>query len=461
MSASKRKWWEKPGFGLMYQIEARPGWLWNRNYDKFNASMKDKNGNLKFNGPYCKMKEWVEFSKALGVDYHIFEAKWHDGICYFDSKYTNWKTPTDYCKIYADESKKARIPFMFYYSNIFDHNPQFNDIQPLRSCTPSFIAMHAKVKKFISHFSRAFAILAWMRYFSHRIMKKLPQQEKKAKYLDDIRLNNFSYDPRKYEKYVLKQLTELVKNYNPDGLWMDWYQMHMEASADIVMDFMKEKYPDVILTFNNSIMWNLKWAHYLCFEAHNVKAAWQRACRYRKLKKPWELICPAANYWDNPAPRADSLEVARMAAIIMANGGKAAFGLPSRMDGSLFPIPAKHLKLFGEWYKKRRKLFTDAVPMRYRGKKAKGININEKHFGLIVSIFNNDYLIHLINFRGIAKSIRLHLSKKKWSGIERIVLEPHEIDLRYIKNEKKIVLSLEKEIIDKIDTIIRIIMSKK
>nr|MDO8119144.1 alpha-L-fucosidase [Candidatus Sigynarchaeota archaeon] len=134
----------------MYQIEARPGWEWNRNYDKFNASMMDKERKLRFNGPFCKIDEWVAFSKRIGIDYHVFESKWHDGICYFDSKYTNWKTPTDYCRQYAEASKKHNIPFMFYYSNVFDHNPQFDDIQPLRTVTSSFIGMHSRIKGIIS-----------------------------------------------------------------------------------------------------------------------------------------------------------------------------------------------------------------------------------------------------------------------------------------------------------------------
>ena len=54
---SVKQWWEKPGLSIMYQIEARPGWFWNRNYDKFNASMRDDEGNINFNGPYCKMKK--------------------------------------------------------------------------------------------------------------------------------------------------------------------------------------------------------------------------------------------------------------------------------------------------------------------------------------------------------------------------------------------------------------------
>ncbi|MGQ4876375.1 MAG: alpha-L-fucosidase [Promethearchaeia archaeon] len=146
-SSKNKEWWKGPGLGIQFQIEIRPGWLWNRNYDKYNELMKDVKGNLNFNGPFCKIKDWVRLSKELGADYHSFESKWHDGICFFNTKYIDWKTPTDYCKIFADESRKAEIPFLFYYSNIFDHNPLFDDIQPFKNGTSSFIAMHSKLKK--------------------------------------------------------------------------------------------------------------------------------------------------------------------------------------------------------------------------------------------------------------------------------------------------------------------------
>ncbi len=452
-----RQWWEKPGFGIQYQIEARPGWLWNRNFDKFNASMMDEKGKLKFNGPFCKMKDWVAFSKKVGVDYHQFESKWHDGICWFDTKYTNWKTPTDYCKIYAEESKKANIPFLFYYSNIFDHNPQFNDIQPLRTGVMSYIAKHSKSKYVIAIFSICFVIGSWfLRYAPHKYVKKLPQQEKNAKYLDGLKFNKFNYNPWKYEKYVLKQLIELIEYYKCDGLWMDWYQMHTEASADIVMDFMEKKYPNIVLTYNNSIHWSLKWAHYLSAEAHGIKKAWVKANKFRKLKKSWELISPAANYWDNPMPRADPLEDTRMAVVVMACGGKSVFGIPSLMNGELYPGPSRHLELLGKWYVPRRDLFTEAIPMKYRGKKVPGVKINQENFGSIATIYNNDKLIHIINFSGRKDALTIQLNLKKWGTVNKAILEPNGKEIQAIAAENGFLLSITKEDVDKIDTILRI-----
>jgi hypothetical protein len=80
-------WWKKPGLGIMYQIEYRPGMDWDRDFEKFNRSMTDEHGKFKFNGPFCKIDNWVELSKNIGLDYHIFESKWHDGYVFQDKSY--------------------------------------------------------------------------------------------------------------------------------------------------------------------------------------------------------------------------------------------------------------------------------------------------------------------------------------------------------------------------------------
>lgn len=454
---NKMEWWEKPGLGIMFQIEARPGWRWNRNYDKFNASMKDKKGNLNFIGPFCKMKEWVEFSKKVGVDYHIFESKWHDGICYFNSEYTNWKTPEDYCKIFADESKKAEIPFMFYYSSIFDHSPQFNDIQPLRCCTPSFLCMHTKKKKRIQQFSFIVAVALGILDKLVHIVRKIPYEDKSVKWFDNVHFHDFIYNPKKYEIYLFKQLIEIIEKYQPNGMWMDWYMLNLELSAPMIMEFMKKRYPDIVLTFNQSIDHNLKWAHYTSNEAHDVKTAWNKGNKYRRKRKPWELVGPIANGWDNPLPRSDPYEAARMASIIIASGGKFAFGTAAQMNGALHPKPARDLEIFGRWYKKRRLLFTEATPMDYKGKKVPGLKIKEKFIVSIGCIQNNDILIHLISMYSIPKNnLTIEFSLKQWRNIEKIILEPAKKELDFKKDDKAIYLIISKEDIERIDTILRI-----
>jgi hypothetical protein len=50
-------WWKEQGLGIMYQIEHRPGIEWDRDYEEFNRSMMDDQGNLRFNGPFCRIAE--------------------------------------------------------------------------------------------------------------------------------------------------------------------------------------------------------------------------------------------------------------------------------------------------------------------------------------------------------------------------------------------------------------------
>jgi len=448
-------WWKKPGFSIMYQIEARPGWLWNRNYDKFNVSMMDDEGKLKFNGPFCKMKKWVEFSKKVGVDYHIFEVKWHDGICYWDTNHTKWKTPEDYVKIFSEESKKANIPFMFYYSSIFDHNPDFDDIQPLRYITPSFIAMHNENKKAISEYSLNFFKFLASRHKDQIEERDIPYEEE---FIGEIKLHDFTYNPKKYEDYLLNQLKELIENYEPDGMWMDWYWEAPEASTSLVMDFMKKNYPDVVLTFNVSIDRKPRYIHYLTYEAHDVNTAWRSGNKYRRKKIPWELCGPAAFAWDVPKARPDQYEIFRIAAIIMASGGKYCFGLPSQMNGDLYPEPTENVRLFGEWYNPRRKLFTESTPMNYKGKEVPGIKIN--NIGTIGSIYKEDFLIHLINFKGLKKELKIRFSQEHWSNIDKIFLEPYLKELEFIKNNGEIVLKINEDDVDLADTILKISVKK-
>ncbi len=448
----KKEWWEKPGFSIQYQIEVRPGWVWNRNYEKFNASMMDEKGNLTFNGPFCKMKKWVEFSKKVGVDYHMFETKWHDGICYWDTKYTKWKTPEDYVKIFSDESKKAGIPFLFYYSSIFDHNPQFDDIQPLREITPSFIAIHNENKETIPEYSMNYLKLIWDMTKTEIEERKIPY---KGEFFYNVKFHDFKYNPEKYEDYLLKQIRELIDKYEPDGMWMDWYWN--DASTPLIMDFMKKNYPYTLLIFNVSIDKHPKYATYLSGEAHDVITAWKSGQRYRNKKNPWELCGPAAYAWDVPQARPDPYEIFRIAAIIMASGGKYCFGLPSQIDGELFPEPAKNVDMFGNWFKLRHDLFTEAIPMKYKGDKVPGIEISEEQFGTIGSIYEEDNLIHLISFKGLKKDITLNFSQELWADIKKIVLEPHKKELEFAKKNGNIILLLAKDDIDLADTIIRIV----
>lgn len=435
-----RAWWQKPGLGIMYQIEFRPGWKWNRNFDKFNASMIDEKGRFRFNGPYCKIADWVALSSRIGADYHVFEVKWHDGVVWFDSSLTDWKTPTDYAAQFADLSRKAGIPFVFYYSALIDHNPRFRNIIPLNRITPSFPVMRGDV----------------------------------------------------YKNYLEGQMKEIVDKYNPDGMWFDWSTMGVHPSEWVVIDFLKEYSPSVVITFNNSAALDagplhsflnpfiasalleaffhhlffeqgkpvkkdtIKKLHYVTWEAHSVGSAWKKSNLYRRLNRPWELVSPAGRWWDNIALRDDLYDLLRMAAMVMANGGKYAIGVAAQMDGNIYPDHIRQLELVGEWYRPRRELFTEATPMDYRGQRIPGVSGYGKHMRAVGSRQGNDHLIHLFNLAVDVSPVKLWFDLMYWSHIDRIYLEPGNMELTLERTNEFAQVTIPASSVDRIDTILRV-----
>ncbi|HEY0089490.1 MAG TPA: hypothetical protein VGB37_11645, partial [Candidatus Lokiarchaeia archaeon] len=240
-----------------------------------------------------------------------------------------------------------------------------------------------------------------------------------------------------------------------------WYFGKRENSAPLIMEFMEKNYPEIVLAFNNSLMGiKLKWSYYMAGEAHNIGDAWSYSNFYRKSEKPWELIGPSALAWDVPIARPDPYEIFRLAAIAMASGGKMCFGLPSQMNGELFPEPSQNLELLGNWYRPRHALFTESIPMIYEGEKVPGVEVSEKEFGTIGSITEDDTLVHLINFKGQKKELTIEFTLQHWPKIKKIVLEPNKKELERKKTNNKIILLLSKEDIDPADTILRIITEK-
>ena len=127
------------------------------------------------------------------------------------------------------------------------------------------------------------------------------------------------------------------------------------------------------------------------------------------------------------------------------------------MDGSLYNEPARHLELFGKWYKSRRELFTEAIPMNYKGKNPPGVSIKDNNFKCICTIHKNDYLLHLIPLRSVPKkSLTINLSIKKWKKLKKIILEPIKKEISFIINDKYISISIPKDDVERIDTILRI-----
>jgi hypothetical protein len=449
----------------MYQIEFRPGWRWMRDFKKFNASMRDEEGRFRFNGPYCRIEDWIELSREIGADYHILEIKWHDGICWFKTSLTEWRTPVDYAGRFAEGSRRAGIPFMFYYSSVINHNPQFDRINP-SSWTPSYPAMRDGT----------------------------------------------------YRRYLEGQMKEIVDQYHPDGLWFDWYTMGLHPSENVVAEFLRQYSPETVLTFNftnpfaeeieehpeslrergfkrivrmaahgtllidrrevesslpiarhlapilRGLMYTLlessrppegdviELVHYTTSEAHILREAWKKANRYRRLSRPWELIGPAGRAWDVMVLREDPLDLVRMVAITLANGGKYVMGAASRMDGSIYPNHVRQLKMVGDWYKPRKHLFIKATSMNYEGEHVPGLK-GPRGIKAVGSRLGRDYLIHLFNF-GVKGPFTLSFDRAFWP-VEKVYIEPEQ-ELITMRSDNRVLVSIPVKDIDAVDTILRV-----
>ena len=417
---SDREWWERPGLGIMYQIETHPGWAWDRDYIEFNKSMADEQGNLKSNGPFCNMEEWVQLSTAISVDYHSFEVKWHDGICYFNTPTTKWKTQKDYTREFAKLSRDAGIPFMFYYSAVFDHNPQFDSIQPKPRSTPSLIGNRPE-----------------------------------------------------YREYMKKHYAELIDQYRPDGMWVDWYWA--DGSTTETVDYFRKNHPDVVLAFNLSNLFpaSFKKLHFTSLEAHRYDGPWVKLRKEDSLQVPvftsavkwsnafrmifdhqWELISPAGKWWQDQSLREDPLELIRSLAVVLACGGKLCIGATSQMDGRILPDQTKQLRMLGDWYRPRKKLFVNAAPIRYRWFRAPGVRVSADNFDTVVSSYGAGVLLHVINRKGSNEGIAVTLRGSMWRELRKATLKPQERGVSVKRERSYLHIDISPEYVDPVDTIL-------
>lgn len=90
----------------------------------------------------------------------------------------------------------------------------FDDIQPLRGLTPSFIAMHQKEKKFIQQYSKRVAEKFFDLFKSSRKGRSdtLPED---YVFFDDLVFHDFEKNLAKCEEYLKASIKEL--NTIPDG----------------------------------------------------------------------------------------------------------------------------------------------------------------------------------------------------------------------------------------------------
>ena len=415
-----RKWWQKPGLSVMYQIETRPGWKWDRDFIEFNQSMRDEEGHIKFNGPFCNIKECVDLSREIGLDYHVFEMKWHDGICYFKTNTTTWVADKDYAKEFAELSRSAHIPFMYYYSSVFDHNPQFDAIQPIHRSLPSLIG-----------------------------------------------------NRKEYRAYLRKHYAEIIEQYRPDGMWFDWWWA--DGSTKATYTYFRKNHPEVVVTFNLSNLFPASFdkIHITSGEAHRYDGPWAMIRQEDSVKVPvltsavkwsnafrwvfdhqWEVCTPAGKWWQDQTLREDPLELLRLAAMVLACGGKLCIGATSQMDGHIFPDQVKQLRMLGAWYKQRKVYFINAAPIRYRWFRPLSVRVHAQGFDMVVSAYENGVLLHIINRSGSRVGITVTLHGNQWRDFRNAILVPQNKTILARCAGSSLHIEIPTDDLDPVDTIL-------
>jgi hypothetical protein len=414
-------WWQKPGLAVLFQTERKQGWEWDRDYTRFNRSISDEHGRLDEQFIHrCLAESWLALSREAGLDYHLFQAKWHDGICFFNTETTAWKTQHDWAGDFARASRDAGIPFMFYYSSVFDHNPQFDAIQPDPHSTASLIG-----------------------------------------------------NRREYLDYIRRHYDELITQYQPDGLWVDWYWAEQATEATIT--YLRAHHPGTVLAFNLSNLFPAAFNRidFTSSEAHRYDGPLVRlrkedalyvpvltsAVLWSNLARatfghPWELCTPAGQWWEEPALREDPLELLRILAVVLASGGKLMVGVLAQLNGELEATHRQQLRLLGEWYKPRKALFRDASPDRYAGLRPAGVQVAGAEVDIIASRYAEGVLLHLLNRDGSQANLQVTLDDRHWRGAQRVVLMPagKELDVGHRNGARCVTISTGD--VDAVDTIL-------
>lgn len=399
--------------------EFRPGWVWERDFEAFNRSMTDPvTGGIRFDGPFPKVDEWVALSRGSAADYHAFQVKWHDGICYFDTATTRWRTPEDHAGRFAALSREARIPFLFYYSSVFDHNPDFDAIQPNRNGTISFVGARDNA----------------------------------------------------YTEYLVRQYRELLERYDPDGMWIDWF-WPVDRSTEVSREFLVRAAPDKVLTFNisNYFPGTASGLDYTSGEIHGLDGpllrrieglpfpnnCWTWANYYRtRFAHPWELFAPAGRWWSDPTLRDDPHELLRMAAIVMACGGKFLVGAAATMAGGVLPEHERQIRLLGDWYGPRKHLFTGAVPSRRWGRRGSRARTSDPALRVIGARTTGGTLLHVVNMTGRTGPATLRVELPQAHLVRSVRREPDGRQVRWLRSGRHLDVWLDAEDVDPVDTVL-------
>src|SRR5512136_2827568 len=128
----RMQWWTDARFGMfihwgLYALPARHEWV--KNAEGMTNEQYQKYFEM-FNPDMYDPHEWAKMAKAAGMKYVVLTAKHHEGLCLFDSNFTDYKSTNtpygkDLVKEYVEAFRAEGLKVGFYYSLIDWHHPEF------------------------------------------------------------------------------------------------------------------------------------------------------------------------------------------------------------------------------------------------------------------------------------------------------------------------------------------------
>ena len=252
-----------------------------------------------FNPEKFNADEWVAAAKAAGMKYIVLTAKHHDGFCLWDTKLTDYNIMNspfkrDVVKELSEACKKQGIKFGCYYSVPDTHNPDY----------PYAVTPRPRVLR-----------------------------EK--------------YDVDAYNRFLMAQTSELLKNYSP--LVTVWYdtdgsvgEFYDRNRGQQVINMARGIQPDILVDNRAGA-------------PGDYDTPEQKIGGFN-IKRPWEscMTISAHNHWawggdkDGVKP----LEKVITMLVECAGGdGNMLLNVGPRPDGLIDPAQVEALKSVGDWLK--------------------------------------------------------------------------------------------------------------
>ena len=256
-----------------------------------------------FNPTNYNADEWVSVAKAAGMKYIVLTTKHHDGFCLWDTKQTDYNIMNspfkrDVVKELAAACKRQGIGFGAYYSVMDNYNTNY----------PLPLAQHSKALK---------------------TEKEVVREH---------------YDLDAYEKYLQRQITELIQNYGPLlTIWNDVPRNYDSQRGANTIKLLRQLQPDILINNRTG-------------DGGDYDTPEQKIGKFQ-LDRPWEscMTVSAHNHWAwGGADDGVKSTAACLNMLIRGAGGNGniLLNVGPRPDGMIDPAQANLLKEVGAWLAK-------------------------------------------------------------------------------------------------------------